>query len=77
MPPSCAVTIWADLQSMHGFGCYSNIAQRVLAIGARDSIAAKVANAKCQRIHACTRSIHGSVCENAPLLDLSPIATDV
>ena len=38
------VHYWADLQSMHGFRGYDNIALRVLAIDARDSI---VANAKC------------------------------
>jgi len=44
----------AELQSMHGFPCYDNIAPRVLAIGAHDSIAA---NAKCQRVHAGTCSM--------------------
>ena len=38
------VHYWADLQSMHGFRGYDNIALLVLAIDARDSI---VANAKC------------------------------
>ena len=38
---------WADLQSVHGFRCYDNIAPPVLAIGAHDSIAA---NAKCQLV---------------------------
>jgi len=48
---------WADLQSVHGFRCYDNIAPRVLAVG--DSIRAKVANPKCQRVHTCTRSMPG------------------
>ena len=41
-----------------GFRCYDNIAPRVLAVGAHDSIAA---SAKCQRVHACTRSMPGLV----------------
>ena len=48
---------WADLQSVHGFRCYDNIAPRVGAywqsvhMTGIDSIAA---NAKCQRVHACS-----------------------
>ena len=38
---------WVDLQSVHGFCCYDNIALRGFAIGAHDNIAA---NAKCQRV---------------------------
>jgi len=38
---------WADLQSVHGFRCYNNIALRGFAIGARDNI---VPNAECQRV---------------------------
>jgi len=53
---SLVVQYWADLQSMHGFRFYDNIAPHVLAIRAHDSIAA---NAKCQRVHACTRSMLG------------------
>ena len=53
---SLVVQYWADLQSMHGFRFYDNIAPHVLAIRAHDSIAA---NAKCQRVHACTRSMPG------------------
>ena len=37
----------ADLQSVHGFRCYDNVAPSVLAIDAHDSI---VENAKCQRV---------------------------
>ena len=52
------VHYWADLQSVHGLRSYDNIAPRVLAIGAHDSIAA---NAKFQQVHACTRSMPGSI----------------
>jgi len=38
------VHCWEDLQSVHGFRCYDNIAPCVLAIGACDSVAV---NAKC------------------------------
>jgi len=46
---------------VHGIRCYDNIAPRVLTIDAHDSIAATVANAKCQRVHACTRSMPGYI----------------
>jgi len=52
------VHYWMDLQSVHKLRCYDNTAPRVLAIGAHDSIAA---NAKCQQVHACTRSLPRSI----------------
>jgi len=54
------VRYWVDLQPVPLFCCYDNIAPRVLAIGARDSIAAKAANAKYQLVHACVRFVPGS-----------------
>jgi len=53
-PP--VVHYWADLQLVHGFRRYDSIALRVLAISAHNSV---VANAKCLRVHACTRSLPG------------------
>jgi len=47
--------------SVHEFRCSGDIAPRVLAIGAHDSIAA---NAKCQRVHTCTRSMPGGIIAN-------------
>jgi len=44
------VHYWADLQLVRGFRCYNNLAPRVMAIDAHDSISA---NVKCQRVHRC------------------------
>jgi len=55
--------LWAELQSVYGFRCYDNISPHILAVGAYDSIAA---NAKCQRVHACTRSMPGLVYCSSP-----------
>jgi len=62
------VHCWADLQSVHEFHCYDDIAPCVFAVGAHDSIAA---NAKCQRVHACTRSMPGCDCERSFLLSIN------
>ena len=50
------VHYWVDLQSVHALHCHDNIVPCVLATGAHNSIAA---NAKCQWVHSCTRSMPG------------------
>ena len=61
----------ADLQLVHGFCCYDNIALRLMAFGAHDNLAA---NAKCQRIHACTHSVPGCFIGTLDFFTLAPLS---
>jgi len=56
VPSSCALLGRFAVAALHRFCYYDNIALRILAIGAHDSIAV---NKKCQRVHFCTRCMHG------------------